>query len=330
MFVVLFTVIFAFPVCSESFATPVPRRDTVAVSSNHSLVVNGIDDTRQKPRSLHALAGNTPVTTGESRKPPLSLAQPWREANVAEYLVSEKYDGARVWWDGRRFISRGGKQYNAPAWFTASLPDQVLDGELWAGRGQFQTLMRTIRDQQPDDDAWRSVRFMVFDAPTVSAGFAQRQVALAELLSVQSLSTRARSTQADWIEHVAQHRLTDSRQLKQLLSDVIAQGGEGLILQRADATYFPGRHSGFLKLKPYQDAEAVVIGYSPGKGKYTGMTGALIVEDAEGRVFKLGSGLSDKERASPPAVGAEVTYRFQGRTRSGKPRFARYLRVRDE
>lgn len=324
MSVVLSLVIMIITVCSETLATPALRRDTVAADHTHSLALYGLAF-----KGL-GLTGKTQSASDVSRKPPLSLAQPWREANVAEYLVSEKYDGARVWWDGRRLISRGGKQYMAPAWFTAPLPDQVLDGELWAGRGQFQKLMRTIRDQQPDEEAWRSVRFMVFDAPGISAGFEQRQVALAELLSRQLLSTQLLSTRADWIEHVAQHRLTDSEQLKQLLSKVIAQGGEGLILQRADAPYFPGRHSGFLKLKPYQDAEAVVVGYSPGKGKYTGMTGALIVEDAEGREFKLGSGLSDKERASPPAIGTEVTYRYQGRTASGKPRFARYIRVRED
>ena len=92
--------------------------------------------------------------------------------------------------------------------------------------------------------------------------------------------------------------------------------------------YLSGRHSGYLKLKPYEDAEAVVVSYKPGKGKYTGMTGSLIVQGADGKRFRLGSGLSDADRNAPPALGTVVTYRFQGRTNSGKPRFARFLRVR--
>lgn len=252
--------------------------------------------------------------------PPLSKARVFRgDINVSEFLVSEKYDGARVWWTGERLLSRSGNVYQAPAWFTDALPDQALDGELWIGRGKFQRLMQTIRDEVPDDRAWRSVRFMVFDAPRLPGHFEQRQLGLAQILSVQL---------PYWVEHVKQRRITDPTQLQELLSEVVSQGGEGLILQRADMPYFPARHSGYLKLKPYQDDEAIVVGYRPGKGKYTGMTGSLIVQDADGTRFRLGSGLSDADRKAPPTIGTTVTYRYQGRTDSGKPRFARFLRVR--
>ena len=256
------------------------------------------------------------------QKPPLSLAEIYRtDINVPELLVSEKDDGARVWWNGRQLLSRGGIVYHAPAWFTNALPDHVLDGELWIGRGQFQLLMQTIRDAHPDEQAGRSVRFMVFDAPTLPGGFRQRQTGLTLILADQ---------QAEWIQQVEQHDIANTLQLQQMLSGVVSQGGEGLILQRANAPYYPGRHGGFLKLKPYQDDEAIVVAYKPGKGKYTGMTGSLIVEDLQGRRFKLGSGLSDSDRQHPPAIGARVTYRYQGRTVSGKPRFARFLGVRPE
>ena len=262
------------------------------------------------------------IAQSPGKKPPLSLAETYRaDINATEFLVSEKYDGARVWWTGRQLVSRGGIVYHAPAWFTHALPDHVLDGELWVGRGQFQQLMQTIRDTRPGEQAWRSVRFMVFDAPTLPGGFRQRQTGLTKILAGQ---------QAEWIQLVEQHNIANTVQLQQMLSDVVSQGGEGLILQRANAPYYPGRHGGFVKLKPYQDDEAIVVGYKAGKGKYTGMTGSLIVEDPLGRRFKLGSGLSDTDRQHPPAIGARVTYRYQGRTVSGKPRFARFLRVRPE
>ncbi len=275
-----------------------------------------------------ALSLNTPLVSpsdravvGPGRKPPLSLAQTYRDGTVvADFLVSEKYDGARVWWNGQQLLSRSGNIYHAPAWFTDALPDDLaLDGELWIGRGQFQRLMQTIRDEHPDDDAWRSVRLLVFDAPQLDGGFQQRQAQLNGVLAGQ---------QPAWLEQVVQHQVTNTVQLKDMLAKVIAQGGEGLILQRADQPYFAMRHSGFLKLKPHQDDEAIVTGYKPGKGKYKGMTGSLIVVDTQGRTFRLGSGLSDADRKSPPPIGTQVTYRYQGRTESGKPRFARFLRVR--
>ena len=59
-----------------------------------------------------------------------------------------------------------------------------------------------------------------------------------------------------------------------------------------------------------------------------GLVGALLVEDAHGRRFALGSGLRDADRAAPPAIGSTVTFRYDGLTEQGNPRFARYLRVR--
>ncbi len=252
--------------------------------------------------------------------PPVSLAQLYRdEIDLTRYWVSEKYDGARTWWNGTHLLSRNGNIFHAPDWFTKSLPATVLDGELWIGRGQFQLLMQTIRDSEPDDNAWRQVKFLVFDAPQAKGDFTSRQQALADLFNQHSV---------DWLQLVNQRRVADKQQLQQWLDQVVASDGEGLILQRGDSSYQAGRHSGLLKLKTSQDAEAVVVGYIPGKGKYTGMTGSLQVVDASGRRFRLGSGLSDEQRRNPPPIGTLVSYRFQGRTNSGKPRFARFLRVR--
>ena len=76
-------------------------------------------------------------------------------------------------------------------------------------------------------------------------------------------------------------------------------------------------------------AGARVVAYLPGKGKYEGLVGSLLVERDDGARFRLGSGLSDAERADPPAIGSLVTYRYSGLTPNGLPRFARFLRVRE-
>jgi DNA ligase-1 len=85
-----------------------------------------------------------------------------------------------------------------------------------------------------------------------------------------------------------------------------------------------------LKVKRFDDAEATVIKHVRGKGKYTGMMGALLLETPEGIRFKVGSGFSDLERQNPPKVGAVVTYKYFGLTKKRKPRFASFLRVRAE
>jgi DNA ligase-1 len=58
------------------------------------------------------------------------------------------------------------------------------------------------------------------------------------------------------------------------------------------------------------------------------MVGALIVRTPEGLEFAIGSGLSDALRQTPPAIGSEITYRYNGYTSNGIPRFARFLRER--
>jgi len=85
-----------------------------------------------------------------------------------------------------------------------------------------------------------------------------------------------------------------------------------------------------LKLKKYEDEEAVVVSYIAGKGRNKGRLGALVVKNEEGVVFKIGSGFSDAEGDTPPKIGDVITYKFIGKTKNKVPRFASYLRIRRE
>lgn len=239
---------------------------------------------------------------------------------IAAYWVSEKLDGVRGRWDGRRLWTRGGYPVDAPAWFTAGWPDVAMDGELWMGRGRFEETSTLVRHPPADDAAWREVRFLVFDLPDHGGRFEDRVLAMRAL---------ARAGHPAWVRPVAQSQVPDDVALGARLRAVVAAGGEGLMLHHRDARYLPGRSDALLKLKPHDDAEARVLGHLPGRGKYAGMTGALLVERADGARFRIGSGLSDAERAAPPPAGSLVTYRFNGLTANGLPRFPRYLRVRE-
>ena len=123
--------------------------------------------------------------------------------------------------------------------------------------------------------------------------------------------------------------MADRAALAGWLAEVIAGGGEGLMLHRADAPFVTGRSDALLKLKPWQDAEGVVVAHLPGEGRLTGMMGALEVRLADGRLLRIGTGFTDAQRRAPPAVGRQITFRYRGLTRTGLPRFASFLRVRD-
>jgi len=197
-----------------------------------------------------------------------------------------------------------------------------LDGELWVGRGQFASAVSIVRKKTPDDAAWRTLRFMVFDLPAHPGPYTERNEALKSLLAGLALP---------WLRAVEQFKVSDRAGLRVAFERVVANGGEGLMLHRAASLYQAGRSDDLLKLKPYEDAEAIVIAHLPGKGKHHGVLGALLVETPERLRFRIGTGFSDAQRRNPPAPGSWVTYRYIGLNEgSGIPRFASFMRVRED
>lgn len=262
----------------------------------------------------------TPVRAAE-QSPALLLANVLNsQADVAQYWVSEKLDGVRAIWNGRELHFRSGRPVAAPAWFTANFPTHPMDGELWLARGEFDRLSGIVRKQQPDDMEWRQVRYMLFELPDAPGTFTERIALMRQVVA---------AAQVPWLQVIEQFRVQDRAELQHRLSQVLKQRGEGLMLHRADALYSTGRNDDLLKLKPWLDTEATVIGHVPGKGKYRGMLGALRLEMPDGKRFNLGTGFSDAVRRDPPAVGALVTYRYRELNPNGLPRFASYLRVRE-
>lgn len=255
--------------------------------------------------------------------PPLLLANELGpDVDPAKYLVSEKFDGARALWDGTTLRFRSGRPVHAPAWFIAKLPaNQPLDGELWLGRGRFDALSGIVRKTEPQDAEWRQLKYMIFELPDAPGTFAERAQKIRDVVG-----------QAHWPQLIAveQFRVADRAALKRKLDQIVRAGGEGLMLHRADAPYVTGRSDVLLKLKPLQDTEAVVVEHVPGKGKYQGMLGALRVQMPDGKKFLIGTGFSDEVRRKPPPVGGTVTYTYRGFSNTGLPRFASYLRVRED
>ena len=271
---------------------------------------------------LAPLAALTTPQAWAADAPALLLANVYRPGmRLADYWVSEKYDGVRGYWDGHTLRTRGGETVTAPAWFTAGWPNTSMDGELWAGRGRFSHAQSTVRQQQPDDAAWREMRFMVFDLPAHGGTFDQRLRALNKL--VESLDQ-------PWVQAVPQQRVASDAALQKLLLRTVRAGGEGLMLHRGASMYRAGRSDDLIKVKTHEDTEAKVVAHLPGQGRHAGRLGALVVEMPAGQRFRLGAGLTDAERDHPPPVGSWVTYRFRGTHDSGVPRFASFVRMRDD
>lgn len=253
-----------------------------------------------------------------SAQPALMHAKLWPAGlDPNAYLVSEKLDGVRAFWDGKSLRFRSGLPIAAPDWFIAGLPKTSLDGELWLGRGRFDELSGTVRKKLPVEAEWRQLRYMIFDLPGVMGSFAERAQRINALLA---------EAHQPWLQAVAQTQIPKTPGLQALLKQTVKEGGEGLVLHRVNALWSPGRSDALFKLKPMPDEEARVLAHLPGKGRHAGRMGALLLALPDGQQFALGTGFSDAQRAEPPPVGTFVTYRYRDRTPRGLPRFASFLR----
>ena len=241
----------------------------------------------------------------------------FREHDAGAYLASEKLDGYRARWNRGRLWLRSGAIVEPPAEWIAQLPPVSLDGELWIGRGQFNALSSAVR-KKSCSLGWSRVRFMAFDMPDEPGPFHRRAAALAVL------AKRHRNAVFDAVPQV---RLQDIVQAKTIFRGIVAEGGEGLMLHRAD-TLQPDRPGALVKMKPEHDAEGTVIEQIQGAGKHSGRLGALTVLLPNGKTFKLGTGFSDSDRLYPPRLGSVVTFTYNELTPAGIPRFAKFLRER--
>ncbi len=241
--------------------------------------------------------------------------------DVREYLVSEKFDGVRAVWDGNALYTRTGRLIAAPTWFTKGFPKVPLDGELWLARGQFDALSGAVRKDNPIDQEWHGISYLVFELPNAAGNFEMRAKRITEIVNDANIAH---------LKAVTQFRVKDEAALKRKLNQMVAAGAEGLMLHKADAPYITGRSDVLLKFKLLYDAEATVVGHTAGRGKYKGKLGALLVETPDGIRFKLGTGFSDAQRENPPKIGSLVTYTYRDKTPNGKPKFASFLRVRNE
>ena len=258
----------------------------------------------------------------------------FKDQNVSGWLASEKLDGVRAYWDGENLLSRQGKKLNAPQSFTKNFPKFALDGELYAKGLKFEEIQATVMDKLPDEKAWSRLKFHVFDVPEASGGLLDRLEVLAKFL---------KNEPNDNLIIIKQIKMRDNAQFLKFTERIIAKGGEGAVVREPNAPYERKRSKNALKFKKFKDAECEVVSINKGSGKYANLVGSLTCkalggkddkekagEPKEGTIFKIGSGLSDKNRQDPPKIGSIITYKFQNLTSNGKPRFPIFLRVRED
>lgn len=374
-----------------------------------------------------------------ARREFLQLADTYAQAkhSIAGHYISEKLDGTRCFWDGgltrgmptrdvpwagifdpkkptetkakikpisTGLWSRYGNPIIAPDEFLNALPCCPLDGELWAGRGNFQLCRSICAGDTPDPRFMDKISYAVYSTPSLAQVFqtgliknAQmvREIDAAEVrefvarclekfggefaadfASVEPHATYndellflrdAIETQNEKVFMHRQIRLSGEEdiaraQAEKFLSEVLDLGGEGAVIRSGLSPWTPKRHKGLLKFKPFEDAEAIVLGYRAGKegkqGNVLGKIGTLLVRTTSLKnnvEFELGSGLTYMDREIDPlpayewacrnpgeiipesfgkiathfTVGCTVTFKYRELSDDGIPKEGRYWRRRD-
>jgi DNA ligase-1 len=250
----------------------------------------------------------------------LQKAKTYSKEEITGWVMSEKLDGIRGYWNGSQLFTRKGLPLNPPTWFLKNFPPFELDGELWSKRGDFEFIQSTVLDKNPGN-GWGKITYNIFEVPNEKEDFFSRL-------------NKAR----DWFEthknkhirFIPQIRVKDKSDLDRFSNEVQSKGGEGVIVKDPELLYHTGRSVHVLKVKKFQDMEGVVIGSNKGKGKYKTIMGSLTLKLENGIVFKLGTGFSDQIRKSPPPIGTTVTFKYYGFTKNRIPKFASFLRVRQD
>lgn len=274
---------------------------------------------------------------------------------IGSWFMSEKLDGMRAFWDGgitrglftdqvpfantakdaRLLVrqkstglwSRYGKAIQAPDWWLDQLPPNILlDGELYAGRGQFQTLISIAKNLSGGSE-WQEVGYVVFDSPPAHIVFGDGKMdntnfkklfsgvlsALGQptLLKpdkiefehvISWLKSRVQENEVVWLHEQTQlpwKTAEATAVLYDSLAGVSRAGGEGIILRAPHSRWLPERTRTMLKAKFTRDAEGTVVGYTWGRetdkgSKLLGLMGALILT-YNNRRFEL-SGFTEEER----------------------------------
>ena len=261
------------------------------------------------------------VTAAFSEELPLQKAKRYRGSEeIANWFMSEKLDGIRGYWNGKRLLTRKGKALHPPQWFLHNFPSFALDGELWSEGNRFEFIQSTVLDKTPTDD-WQKVTYNIFEVPNAIGDFPAR---------LQKAKKWFKANPNSYIRIIPQVICRDAEHLSQFLKEIKSKGGEGVIIKNPDMEYHTGRSPYILKVKISDDMEGTVISINPGKGKLVNMMGSLTVQLENGVVFKLGTGFSNALRRAPPDIGALVTFKYFGFTKNGKPKFASFIRIRKD
>jgi len=169
-----------------------------------------------------------------------------------------------------------------------NIPGTVLDGELIMP-------VKEIHDGQTQTTSWLTTSNATVNSSPERAIYLQKKYGycryfIFDILFLCGLDLREftyRERYAKLIDVAAHLRarggvinmpLRRDRNFGRFYRNMVAQGGEGLMLKRLDWPYITtGRCKGEWKWKKYEELDGFVTGFIPGEGEFSGLVGSLLI-----------------------------------------------------
>ena len=243
----------------------------------------------------------------------LQHAKIYKDQNISGWMMSEKLDGIRGYWDGKEMYTKQGNILFAPNKFTNNFPPFALDGELWSQRQDFENIQSTVLKHH---SSWVNITYNIFEVPRAKGDFIKR---------LQKARNWFQKHQNSHVHIIKQHPCPNQKVLLKYLENVTAKGGEGVMVKDPALTYFMGRTAHILKVKKAQDMEGKVTAHHYRTDRHT--LKSLTIQLKNSVSFKLGNGFTNEQRQNPPVIGSTITFKYYGFTKNGKPKFASYMRI---
>ncbi len=126
--------------------------------------------------------------------------------------------------------------------------------------------------------------------------YSEMDFMLTKLVYIDRLYVLALLNLPDEITKIATRQL-NGKQAKLFAKQLVNEGWEGCMCVDGNSEYQIGKRVNYsVKLKYRKTADLLCIDVLPGEGKYAGQLGSLVLQDSEGRIVAVGSGLDDLDR----------------------------------
>ena len=243
-----------------------------------------------------------------------------------------KLDGIRCLVKRDGMWSRTGKPIiSAPHIFEALKPlfeinpNLIFDGELYADKfaTDFNAICSLVKKTKPTpqdlEDSYKAIEYHIYDLPSCSGVFSNRYELLLELIlpkCCKLVETRIANNETELMTYYENY---------------VVNNYEGQMV-RTDGPYENKRSKSLLKHKSFIDEEYTILDIEEGIGNKSGMVGAFVFENVNGKRFKASPKFNWEEctkmwNTRHQLIGKSATVKYFNLTPDHIPRFGYVIQV---